>query len=290
MGTRDRTILVSVVFLTKNGGYLLEEALQAISNQELPPNLQYEILAVDSGSEDSTVEILNQYGVKTCSIQPLEFNFGKTRDLAFGLARGEILISLSQDAVPSNSHWLTNLITPLFADRQIALVQGLEFPRSDCNFYWSRLGLFYFTRETRQWINSYGTGVSFVGCAIRRSAWENCKLGLVEMSEDKVFQKKLIDIGYKIVAVEDAVYYHSHDYTLKSLVLRCKNEGLGWKHVGVNYSIRDMLLDLFNIHIHTELVKALLNKQIHSMQELFFPIIRPIFIFLGNHYSKKYTR
>lgn len=282
-------MLVSIAYLTKNGGKVLKVSLEAVFSQvaEFP----FEVIAIDSSSTDNTLSILEGYSVKTERIDPAKFNFGCTRDLSFSLCSGDIIIPISQDVVPADRHWLERLVEPL-RDNEIAIVQGVTAPPYDqACFYWERIGLFYFTRECQEWISNHdGIGLSFTACAIRREIWEANKIGPVEMSEDKVFQRKLYEAGHKIVFAESALAYHGHEYkTLSSLMKRCVNEGLGWRGVEQNYSLVDMVLDLFNARVLIAWFKGILKGRIQSWPELIFPLIRPVCIYWGNHFVDRYV-
>jgi glycosyltransferase involved in cell wall biosynthesis len=50
--------IIGVVVATYNGGTFLEEQIESIVNQSLPPR---EIIVVDDGSKDGTHEIIGQY-------------------------------------------------------------------------------------------------------------------------------------------------------------------------------------------------------------------------------------
>ena len=52
---------VSIVILTKNGGELLEKSVRMIFQQEASFN--YEVIVIDSGSTDGTLEVLKKYPV-----------------------------------------------------------------------------------------------------------------------------------------------------------------------------------------------------------------------------------
>lgn len=280
---------VSIVYLTKNGGELLERSLEAVFSQKA--DFPFEVVAVDSGSTDGTLEVLDRFAVRVHHIAPEEFNFGLTRDLGFRLARGEILIPISQDAVPAGTDWLERIAAP-FEDDSVAVVQGQDIPHEKRDtFFWEKIRLFYYTRDAKTWMKAYdNVGVSFTTCAIRRKVWEENPIGRVEMSEDKVFQKKIAEKGYKIFQAADILDYHSHMYDMKSLAKRCENEGLGWRNVGIRYTFLDMVLDLFNPIIIGALLYGLLMFKIKCLAEFFFPVIKPIYVYKGNNYTKQYVR
>jgi rhamnosyltransferase len=282
-------LLVSIVYLTKNGGPLFQKSLEAVFSQQV--DFEFEVIAVDSGSTDGTLEFMKSQPVQVYSIPPAEFNFGLTRDYGFSLAQGKILVAISQDAIPVGTEWLQNLATP-FADSSIAVVQGMDvLPENGDLFYWDKIRLFYYTRDVKKWMKAYdNVGVSFTACAIRRNVWAESPLGRVEMSEDKVFQKKIAEKGHKIARAREAMDYHSHMYDVKSLAKRCENEGLGWRNVGIRYSFFDMIQDMYNPLVIGALFHGIVTFKIKCLAEILFPVIRPFYVYKGNNYTGNYVR
>jgi rhamnosyltransferase len=278
----------SIVYLTKNGGELFRRSLEAVLSQNA--GFPFEVVVVDSGSTDGTLEYLQTRQVRLYQIPPEEFNFGLTRDYAFSLAEGEFIVSISQDAVPVDRHWLEDLLAP-FAYDAIAAVQGIDLlPTDRPVFYWDAVGMFYQTRDCRKWNERYhGIGLSFANCAIRKSVWQNNLLGRVEMSEDRVFQRQITAKGYKAFIQWTANCYHSHEYnTVKELAKRCGNEGLGSRNVGIMYTTRDLLFDLLRPTAWYLWILGLLRGEIRSLPELLFPLIRPVSVFVGNRLLRGY--
>jgi glycosyltransferase involved in cell wall biosynthesis len=279
---------VSIVYLTKNGGELFKKSLDAVFLQKVP--FDFEVLVVDSGSTDGTLEFLSDLPVKVHEIRPQQFNFGLTRDLGFTLAKGEIVIAISQDAVPVGDEWLVSMVDP-FSDPEIAVVQCNDvLPPNERIFYWHDVGLLYFTKDCKKWMDNYHLGLSFTCCAIRRSVWKECPIGYSEMSEDKVFQKRVADKGHKIVKSQKAKDFHHHDYDVTSLAKRCQNEGMGWRNVGIEYNVGDLLTDIFDRRVFISMVLGICRFRINKISELLFPIIRPLFVFIGNQRTSKYVR
>ena len=118
---------VSVLLVTKNGERYLAELLQSIRAQQGGFRL-VEIIAVDSGSRDRTLAILESHAVRVIRIPPQEFGHGKTRNLAAAHAHGDYLVFLTQDATPANADWLASLLAPLLADPSIAGAYSRHLP------------------------------------------------------------------------------------------------------------------------------------------------------------------
>jgi rhamnosyltransferase len=95
---------VSIVIPTLNAGVTLERLLDAVAAQAC--DLDREIIAIDSGSRDGTVERLRERGTTVISVPGSQFNHAETRNEALAAARGEFAALLVQDAVPASPHWL----------------------------------------------------------------------------------------------------------------------------------------------------------------------------------------
>jgi rhamnosyltransferase len=281
--------LVSIVILTKNPGPEFKRTLDLVFNQKV--SFKYEVIIVDSQSNDGTPELCRTYPTTIYPIKPEEFNFGLTRDYGFSLGRGEIVMTISQDVFPDGDEWLHNMITP-FDDPTVAIVQGIDVvPQDGDVFYWDKIGLSYFTREMKTWIREHGNvGMSFTSCAIRKWVWEDNKMGPVEMAEDKIFQRNIWARGHKTFFQRKARHFHSHNYTVRNLVKRCKNEGMGMRNAGQLYKLSDMIADLHDRTVLRAWITAINQSRIKSTAEYLFPLIRPLFIYYGNHFIHKYVR
>lgn len=282
--------MISVTILVKNGGAKLARCLQAIFAQETRHS--FEVVIVDSGSTDGTHALYRTYPVRLFEIRPQDFQFGRTRDYAVEMARGRYVVILSQDAVPANERWLNCLVAPLLADAEVAAVQGYcRLPEGEPLFYWERKGLFYFTRESERWIRDYhGIGFSNVNSAVRRSVWEKIRFGSVPMSEDKAFQQKLVAQGHRVAQAPEALVYHAHTYDVVGLTKRCLNEGLGYRAIGWRYRWWECGLDLVNPTMWLTLRYGLADREVRSVSELLFPLIRPLALLIGNRCFKRYIQ
>jgi len=273
----------TVVYLTKNGGSTFLRSLELVRTQEV--DFPFDVLVIDSGSTDGTIEKVEASGVRVVQILPQEFNYGGTKNLSARLAAGKILVFLSQDNVPSGRGWLATLLS--YFTNDIDVVQGPSISEPNGYYWWARGGFFY-TRETRRWIREHGLGLSCCNLAIRRDVVLRVPFREVPMSEDKVLQRDLIAAGATIREAIDAPVYHTHFYGARDLAQRLQNEGLGWSYAGATYTVSDMLLDMVSPTMWARSIRAALSGDIRGFHELLFPFIRPFMIYKGLHFATAY--
>ncbi len=215
---------VSVLLVTKNGERYLAELLTRVSQQQGECAVD-EIIAVDSGSRDATVEILHRFGVKTLRIAPQEFGHGKTRNLAASQAQGEYLVFLTQDATPANAHWLVRLLAPLQQDATVAGAYSRHLPRPHCHpMEWRRIVECELSGRPHSHLNSAVDNPAYaanpalyyffsnVSSVLRRQVWEKFPFPEVEFGEDQLWAKQVLEAGYKTAYCADSLVYHSHSY------------------------------------------------------------------------------
>jgi rhamnosyltransferase len=92
--------VVTVAIPVLNGGRYLDEVLSAVRAQQV--EREVEVLIVDSGSTDGSLEIARRHGAVVHEIDKKDFSHGGTRNLMMRLARGEHVAFLTQDATPAS--------------------------------------------------------------------------------------------------------------------------------------------------------------------------------------------
>lgn len=223
----------SIVIPVKNGGELFEKVLEAVNNQKT--EYQYEVICVDSGSTDGSVEVAKRHGCILKEIAPEEFGHGKTRNLGASLGTGEFILFLTQDAMPASNTWLQSFLDAMKQDEKIAGGFGKHLPYPECNIpdqqmlenHFARYGnenfVHYLDDEHRQMYEKdeqgYQQYLAFFSdnCScLRRSVWEKIPYDDMDYAEDQAWSKKILEAGYKKVYCPDAAVYHSHDYPLAS--------------------------------------------------------------------------
>lgn len=242
--------IATVAVLTYNGELYLDRLLTAVETQIFDGEI--ELLVIDSGSTDRTLEIIRSHpAVILHEIPNEEFGHGKTRDLAVRLAHGEYLAFLTQDAIPMDAHWLTELLAPFAMDERIAIVTGRQYPR-EIAFPLQKYDIIT-TFNHQGPVNAttiYGNAVgpqtpeelsvatfnSDVNAAVRRSlATGKLPFRDVKYSEDQMMAQDAASLGLWRAYAGRAVVEHSNDLSYHEFGLRIFDETVGLRRLGMDF-------------------------------------------------------
>jgi glycosyltransferase involved in cell wall biosynthesis len=115
--------LISVLIDTYNYGHFVEEAVDSVLSQDVPPE-QMEVLVVDDGSTDDTAQRVKKYGTKVRYLR--KENGGQASAFNFGLAeaRGAIVALLDAD-----DYWLPGKLRRVLAEFQAHPEAGVMYHR-----------------------------------------------------------------------------------------------------------------------------------------------------------------
>ncbi len=176
--TQQATLAVSIVIPVYEEEESLPELIDSISRAMAAgdPARDWEIIAVDDGSKDRSLEILKQLRDRCPQLRIISFrrNFGQTAAMAAGFdhARGEAIVTMDADLQndPADIHMLLDKM-----DEGYDLVSGWRRDRRDP--YWSRrfpskIANGLISRVTGVKLNDYGCTLK----AYRRSAIEGLAL------------------------------------------------------------------------------------------------------------------
>lgn len=216
---------VSIIVLTKNGRPYLEQLLPTVVTQAR--KVSGELVVVDSGSTDGTLELLRRFPVRVVQIPPEDFHHARTRNFAARLAHGQVLVLLSQDAIPASENWLESMIRN-FGDPQVGAVYGRQCPKpgSSSERQEALDAVYGDVRLVKDPAHRNGLGYRFyhfsdANGAIRRSVWEKTQFPEdLKVFEDLGIAKRVLDSGWKIVYEPEAAVIHSHDHNTLGLLKR----------------------------------------------------------------------
>lgn len=221
---------VSIFFPILNGiSDHFEETLDAVRKQKT--DFPFEIIAIDSGSTDGTVEFLKkQPDIRFDEIPNSEFSHGGTRQKGAEMAKGEFVFFLTQDATPADENWLASMVKN-FEDPEVVGVCCRVIPRQDAHILKKievsgdlsgreeRIEAQIKNKDEFENLNFYEKRCNYyffndVSSAVRRDYVLRNPLPPINFAEDVEFAKKALADGKKIIFEPEAVVCHSHEYEI----------------------------------------------------------------------------
>jgi len=217
---------VSIVIPTKNGGSDFEYTLEKIRSQEGINEI--EIIVVDSGSTDKTIELAENYGSQVYTIKPEDFNHGGTRNYGAEKATGDYILFMVQDAIPIGNYWLYNMVKVLEDDEGIAALTCRQVPRSDADLFssytmWNHYRTMEFKKDTIVKVSKEEfkklsgvekrmlAGIDNVCSCISKDVFNEFKFEEVNFAEDVNLGIRLLENGYKLGFLYSVGVIHSHE-------------------------------------------------------------------------------
>jgi rhamnosyltransferase len=231
--------------VAKNDLHNLEQSIPIILKQDI--SKPYEIIVIDSGSSDGSVEFIRKASkiddrLSLYEIPSEEFHHARTRNLGISLSRSDIVVLLNGDAIPCDEQWLNNITSPVIKGESagIAASYGKQVPRSDidiCNYCRIKFNYHNNFKIKDKKTNLSKTELFFystVNCCI------NTKIISPPVFEEKypVFEDvtlsyRIINNGLRIAYCPDAAVIHSHNFAYYDIFRRYFDYGSIEKQLGI---------------------------------------------------------
>lgn len=210
--------MISVIIPTLNASRCISVLLDSLFRQTVK---DIEVIVIDSQSEDGTAEIAASLGCAVFSIERRRFDHGGARNLGAEKASGEVLVFLTQDAVPTSTDFLARLTGPVDGELTVASY-ARQIPAAGATPMETFTRLYNYPPESsfrhisrihRRTLKAFF--FSNVASAINRACFE--RVGRfpapVLTNEDMLLCARLLDAGYQIAYVAEAQVIHSHAFS-----------------------------------------------------------------------------
>jgi len=208
----------SIVVRAKNEAHAVGETLERVHQQVgVQP---FEVIVVDDGSTDGTVDIVREFAVQLIAIPAGSFTYGRALNIGIRAARGEFVVALSAHSLPADGQWLANLLAP-FRDPTVGAAYGRHLPRANA----TKLELFGMwlsgvmsevpRRQERDMMFSNANGAFRRGLALEHPFDE-----LLPGAEDLAWADWIERQGWAVYYQPSAAVYHSHGESLPRLMRR----------------------------------------------------------------------
>lgn len=196
----------SIIIRTKNEEKWIGHCLEAVFSQKIDADL--EVVIVDNNSNDNTVEVAKRYPIKKL-VEINKFFPGKAINKGIIASTGDYIVCISAHCIPKNENWLKKLYQNLENNTDIAGVYGRQLPVCFTSDFDKRDLLITFGRDKKVQINDYF--FHNANSMFSRDIWSQFPFDDYSSNiEDRIWGKKVIEAGYKIVYEPDAAVYHHH--------------------------------------------------------------------------------
>lgn len=281
--------LVSVVIRTLNEERYLAELLSAIQSQCIV-QFNVEVVIVDSGSTDRTLDIAKEFGCRITYIKKEDFTFGRSLNYGCDFAQGDYLIFISGHCIPKGDQWLTKLVEPLVSD--CAYTYGRQLGRDTTKFSECQLFEKYFPSQSR--IPQEGFFCNNANSALRKSVWAKFPFD-EELTgcEDMYLARQLVESGMLIAYVADAPVYHIHDETWERVLVRYEREAIALQkilpevHVNLLDTINYIMIGIFK-DMKAALKKGIFLRECYSICR--FRYAQYAGAYKGNHINREISK
>lgn len=240
----DTPKTVSVIMTVRNDADGCALTLASLANQTQAPD---EIVVVDGGSTDNTVQVIRRlasYNPRIRCIETVGGNIAQGRNHAAKQATGEILACIDGGCA-AEPEWLERLVRPFQTDRETEFVAGFYRikPRSLLEHV---VGLATMRGQLDP-IQPETFNPSARSMACLKSLWQRVG-GWPEwlcFSEDTLFDHKVRRLNVTWKVAEDAVVYWRPRRTLRAVGRQFYNYGTGRGHTQIDapsfaYNLRNV--------------------------------------------------
>ena len=200
-----KKVKVSIIIRTKNEERWIGHCLKRIHSQNYK---NYEIILVDSYSDDNTVEKAQRHGIDKL-VKIKNYKPGLAINEGIKEATGFYIIILSAHCLPINNNWMEELVHEIDSDDSFAGVYGKQVPMDFSSNEDKRDLLIVFGDDPR--IQSKDTFFHNANSIIKKEIWNKFPFDNdIKNIEDRIWAKDVLSNGYKLKYTPKGAVYHYH--------------------------------------------------------------------------------
>lgn len=286
------TYSVDVLIPTYHSDEKLDRLLTMLYQQTMKPGRVIILHTVEEEGQEQPLPDIPDSNITVVPISKSSFDHGGTRKYGATLSDADVLLFMTQDAIPVDEYLIENLLKP-YEDPQVSATYARQLAndKSDKIEEYTRNFNYPETSFTKSKADLDTIGIKTYFCSnvcasYRRDIYEKIG-GFVKktiFNEDMIMASNMIEAGYKIAYSAEAKVHHSHRYSYLQQLTR--NFDLGVSH--------NQYPDVFGrVKSETEgikLVKKTLQYLIDEQEYLLIPdlILTSGFKYLGYQMGLRY--
>lgn len=217
---------VTVLIPTWKPGKQFGTLLKRLSLQTVKPKRVLIMNTTDSETDDRLGSLIDTWKdrfevLSVFHVEKKDFDHGGTRNLGFSFSDTELVLCMTQDAVPAGKRMIEHLAR-CFDDPKVAVAYGRQLPVKGCSARERFTRSFNYPEtsfvKSKDDLDRLGIKTFFCSdvCAMWRRDVYFAHGGFEHpaiFNEDMILAGKLIGSGWKIAYASDAAVWHSHSYS-----------------------------------------------------------------------------
>lgn len=211
---------IDVIIPTYKPGKEFEKLIGRLQKQEYPI---HKIIIINTRTDIFPEELdRSNYEIEITHIEPDRFDHGGTRNMGAGMSDADIVVYMTQDAIPVDEKLIGTFAKIFEENPDIGIAYGRQLPREECNIIERYTRRFNYPEKslikTKEDLPKLGIKTFFCSdvCAAYRRNYLLSAGGFEDptiFNEDMIFAGKRIYAGDKVAYVSEAKVIHSHNYT-----------------------------------------------------------------------------
>lgn len=283
---------VDVIIPTYHSDEKLNQLLIMLYRQTIKPNRVIILHTEETPGQEQPLPEISGSNITVVPIDKASFDHGGTRKYGVSLSDAEIVMLMTQDAVPADEFLIEKLLEP-YEDPWVAATYARQLADDKTSFLERYIRSFNYPKESKikslEDLDNMGIKTFFCSdvCATyKKSVYEKMG-GFVDktiFNEDMIMAAAMIQADYRVAYAADAKVVHSHNYSYLQQFTR--NFDLGVSHneyVEVFHGIKSESEGI-------RMVKSAISYLIKKKKYFMIPdlIMSSGFKFLGYQFGLRY--
>lgn len=285
---------VDVIIPTYHSDDKLDRLIKMLYSQTIKPNKVIILHTEDFPGQEQPLPQIPDSNIVVLPIDKKSFDHGGTRKYGASQSDADILMFMTQDAVPEDEFLIEKLIEP-YEDDWVAATYARQLPGKDADLLERYTRSFNYPKESRMKDKSdtekLGIKTYFCSnvCSTYRNAIYHRLGGFVDktiFNEDMIMAASMIRADYKIAYVAEAKVVHSHHYSYLQQFTR--NFDLGVSHNEYAYVFKELKTESEGMKLVKKSMQFLIdNKKYFLIPDLIF---NSGFKYLGYQFGIRYDK